>query len=66
IEPRFLEWLPEAEGHITTPRGKIRVAYRQGLTALRISVEIPHSLQAELCVKGRTMELKEGKNEFRI
>ncbi len=66
IEPKFLEWLPEAEGHMTTPHGKIRVAYRQSLTALRISVEIPHGLQAELCVKGRTMELKEGKNEFRI
>lgn len=66
IEPRFIDWLPEASGHILTSRGKICVAYRRTFSALTISVEIPAGLQAELCVKGNTMALNEGRNEFRI
>ncbi|MBQ3762211.1 MAG: family 78 glycoside hydrolase catalytic domain [Clostridia bacterium] len=63
IEPRFMKWLPQAEGHITTPLGKIVVSYRKTLLKTKVCVEIPEGVQAELVVGGKAVKLTAGRNE---
>ena len=63
IEPKFLDWLPEAEGHIDTPLGRLAVSYRKTLFGMKISVWIPNGMQAELAIKGKTVPLAAGHYE---
>ncbi len=63
IEPRFMDWLPEAEGHITTPLGKLGVSYRKTLLNTVISVEVPEGMKAELVIRGKTFPLTAGRND---
>ena len=63
IEPRFMQWLPEAEGHITTPLGKLGVSYRKTLLNTVISVEVPEGMKDELVMGGKTLPLAAGRND---
>ena len=66
IEPKMMEWLPEAQGHIVTPLGKLAVCYRKTLLSTEISVEVPAGMQAELTLAGKTETLREGLNTFTL
>ena len=63
IEPRFMDFLPQAEGHITTPLGRLGVSYTKTLLSLKIVVQIPEGMQAELVIRGNTLPLAPGRNE---
>lgn len=64
IEPGFTDWLPQAEGHIKTPLGKLAVSYRKTLTGTEITADIPDGMQADLAVGGKTIILKAGRNVY--
>ena len=63
IEPKFMKWLPDAEGHIETPLGSLSVSYRRTLLKTKVSVRIPEGMQAELVIGGKTLPLTAGQNE---
>ena len=63
IEPAFMEWLPEAEGYITTPQGRLGVSYKKTLLGTRVKVEIPEGIRAELVINGHAVQLKAGQND---
>ncbi len=60
IEPRFLPFLPQAEGHIQTPRGRLAVSYRRTLTETVVTAEIPEGTEAELVFGGGRVPLSPG------
>ena len=65
IKPGFMDWLPQAEGHIITPLGRLAVSYRKTLTGTEITADIPDGMQADLVVGGKTtIVLKAGRNVY--
>ena len=64
IEPKFMDWLPQADGHIETTLGKISVSYQNTLLRTAIAVEIPAGMRAELIFQGKTLPLTAGWNSF--
>lgn len=66
IEPRFMKWLPQAEGQIETPLGRLKVSYRKTLLCTKVAVEIPEGMQAELVISGKMTRLINGRNDCEI
>ncbi len=64
IEPRFMDWLPQAEGHMETPLGKVSVSYQKTLLRTEVTVDIPAGMRAELALHGKTVPLEAGRNTF--
>ena len=64
VEPRFMDWLPQAEGCIETPLGRLKVSYQKTLLHTEITVEVPQGMQAELMLHGRPAPLAAGRNTF--
>ncbi len=64
ISPRFMNWLPQAEGHIVTPLGKLGVSYQKTLTHTELTVDIPAGMEAELILQGKAAPLEAGRNFF--
>ncbi|MBR4429016.1 MAG: hypothetical protein IKS78_06635, partial [Clostridia bacterium] len=64
VEPRFMDWLPQAEGCIETPLGRLAVSYHKTLLRTEITVEVPQGMQAELMLHGRPAPLAAGRNTF--
>ncbi len=62
IAPLCMAQIPEASGHVTTPRGKIAVAYNQK----GITVEIPPKTEAVLKLGGQEYPLASGTNPFSL
>ena len=64
IEPKFMDWLPQASGHIETPLGRLSVSYQTTLLCTAVTVEIPSGMEAELIVHGKSVPLAAGRNSF--
>ena len=64
VAPRFMDWLPQAQGHIDTPLGRIAVSYQKTLLRTKLTVEVPEGMQAELTLPDKTAALSAGRNSF--
>lgn len=64
VEPKFMDWLPQAEGHITTPLGRLAVSCRKTLLRTEITVDVPSGMEAELILRGQKATLAAGRNTF--
>ena len=64
IEPRFVDGLDSAEGHITTISGRIAVGYVKSDAGISIRAEIPENVSAKLVYNSREYALCAGVNEY--
>lgn len=66
IEPALAGQLPFARGHITTPRGKLAVAYETRENGVAFEAEIPPDTEAALKWKGALYPLRAGKSRLEL
>ena len=65
IKPRLADGLDSAEGHITTPNGKVAVRFVKREGQVHFRIEIPEGVSARLeC--GGTYPLHAGVNEITL
>jgi alpha-L-rhamnosidase len=58
--------LTQVKGSIPHPKGAIGASYRLNNGTWQVSIELPKGTSGSLYFKGKTFELKEGKNQFSI
>lgn len=62
VAPVLVEGLPFARGHITTPAGRLAVAYTRADGRVEFTVSIPDGCRAEFMFRGETRPLQTGQN----
>lgn len=64
IEPKIVDGLNKAKGHITTEKGVFSVSYEKNNGDIEFNITIPEASQARFIYKNNRMPLKAGNNIF--